>query len=122
MTITTITTAVEMTRRSHLITSAYFDSGLGDGLGGSGRAGERAAIAFAVLSLVFECSAIVTPSVAQYRAPVNACLNRPPSKGNAGTRNHSLVDNTATRKPKHRETAPTNATNSVIDDSLTVKR
>src|ERR1035438_998450 len=70
----------------------------------------------------FECLAIITPSKAESRAPVTARLNRPPSKGDAGNINHSLVDITAARKLNYLDTALRTASDSVLwNSSPTVK-
>src|ERR1039458_4782471 len=63
---------------------------------------------------VFESFAIITPSKAEHRAPVTARLNRPPSKGDAGISNHSLVDFTAAQKINYLYTALRTASDSVL--------
>src|ERR1039458_10481350 len=66
---------------------------------------------------VFECLVIITPSKAESRAPVTARLNRPPSKGDAGISNHSLVDFTAAQKFNYLDTALRTVSDSVLWNS-----
>jgi hypothetical protein len=105
-----------------LATFAIFELRRIVGLEEPGRAGEPPAAALGVLFLVFECLAIITPSNAEFRAPVTARLNRPPSKGDAGNSNHLLVDFTAAEKFNYLDTALRTASDSVLwNSSPTVK-